>query len=594
MSEVASKRRWPTPGLSWLTGPIFDKELRVSSRRRRNYVLRVAYVAFFSLFVSIVWLNEMPHGSASVVQVSRMARAATHIVLFAVWFQFIASQLIAIVMLSTAISDEIYGKTLGLLMTTPIGSFQIVFGKLLSKLLQLMLLLAITLPLLAIVRILGGVPWGYLVCGLCITLTTALFCGALSLFFSIFTRKAYAAIITAMLVAGMYFALVPIVGLLMFRRVVSEQVIVDALGYVNPYFMLVEATEGLVMARGAGHVHWLAHCGISLAGSILLLCGATVFVRKVALRQATGQPLYNRSRSKRVETDAQGGPRQAALDAATRGSPIRRVAGAPVFWKERRTPLFGRLGIGKIILTIVTVVLVVLMYVLCARENLLNDEETQVTYVVIFFGVGTLFTVVLPATCVTSEKESRSWPILLTTTVTDWGILWGKLLGAVRRCSVAWLPLFAHVGLFTLGGIIHPIGIVQLGVVVVWLVAFLCASGLYFSTRLSRTTTAVIANFSLAVGLWALAPLLLVMVIGMLRTPTELPSLYMDLNPFVHAIVITAATAHGAVGNYDWVQSGMDRAGPATAWILFNAVFYVSIAGIFLLTARRRLRHKPV
>ena len=31
--------------LSWLTGPIFDKELRVSSRRRRNYVLRFVYVA---------------------------------------------------------------------------------------------------------------------------------------------------------------------------------------------------------------------------------------------------------------------------------------------------------------------------------------------------------------------------------------------------------------------------------------------------------------------------------------------------------------------------------------------------------------------
>jgi len=35
-----------------------------------------------------------------------------------------------IVMLSTSISDEIYHKTLGVLMTTPINSFQIVAGKL--------------------------------------------------------------------------------------------------------------------------------------------------------------------------------------------------------------------------------------------------------------------------------------------------------------------------------------------------------------------------------------------------------------------------------------------------------------------------------
>jgi hypothetical protein len=50
--------------LSWLTGPIFDKELRVSSRRRRNYVLRSVYVALFLVFVSLIWIEEMPRGSA--------------------------------------------------------------------------------------------------------------------------------------------------------------------------------------------------------------------------------------------------------------------------------------------------------------------------------------------------------------------------------------------------------------------------------------------------------------------------------------------------------------------------------------------------
>src|SRR5690606_22788220 len=138
-------KRWaPMVNLCWLTGPIFDKELRVSSRRRRNYVLRFVYVAFFLVFASLIWMEEMPSGAGSVYHVSRMGRAAQQIVVSVVWFQFIASHAVAIVMLSTAISDEIYSKTLGLLMTTPIGSLQIVLGKLLSKLLQLLLLLAIT------------------------------------------------------------------------------------------------------------------------------------------------------------------------------------------------------------------------------------------------------------------------------------------------------------------------------------------------------------------------------------------------------------------------------------------------------------------
>ena len=177
----------PFLSLSALTGPIFGKELRISSRRGRNYVLRCAYVALLTVFVVVVWLDQARRVSASgLYSASRMAEAGKRIVIIIVWFQFCATQLLAIIMLSTSINDEVYSRTLGVLMTTPITSYQIVNGKLLSKLLQLVLLLAISLPLLAIVRIFGGVPWDYVISSLCITLTAATLVGSVSLFFSIF------------------------------------------------------------------------------------------------------------------------------------------------------------------------------------------------------------------------------------------------------------------------------------------------------------------------------------------------------------------------------------------------------------------------
>jgi ABC-2 type transport system permease protein len=148
-------------GFSWLTGPLFDKELRVSSRRKRNYVLRFAYMIFLSLFVVITWLSVVEFQGTATFQKSRMSAAGKDIISTIISFQFIATQLIAVIMLSNSISDEIYHRTLGVLMTTPINSFQIVMGKLFSKLLQIILLLAISVPLLAIVRIFGGVPLGY-------------------------------------------------------------------------------------------------------------------------------------------------------------------------------------------------------------------------------------------------------------------------------------------------------------------------------------------------------------------------------------------------------------------------------------------------
>ena len=118
--------------LSWLTGPIFDKELRVSSRRKKNYTLRLIYVILLTIFVAIVWLSVVKSEGSSVYEKSRMALAGKRIVTTIVMFQFFATQVIAVIMLSTSISDEIYHRTLGLLMTTPISSFQIVMGKLLD------------------------------------------------------------------------------------------------------------------------------------------------------------------------------------------------------------------------------------------------------------------------------------------------------------------------------------------------------------------------------------------------------------------------------------------------------------------------------
>jgi len=239
--------------------------------------------------------------------------------------------------------------------------------------------------------------------------------------------------------------------------------------------------------------------------------------------------------------------------------------------------------------------LLVLTYILCERENILGDEEVQVAYVIIFASFGILFTMVLPATCITSEKESRAWPILLTTTVSNWEILWGKFLGALRRCSVAWLLLFAHVLLFTLFGTIHPLGIVQLGILVAWITIFLCGTGLYFSTRFKRTTTAVVANVALVAGLWAIIPLLLGLTLAVARGDGDLLELYMDMNPFVHAVVITAATAgRGGLDSYQWIQGGVRDVGSAMAWIMFAFIVYVGVGMAFLARAWSRLRRNPV
>jgi len=555
--------------LAWLTGPIFDKEMRVSSRRRRNYVLRFLYIALFVLLLAMVWTTWVPYRSSSVYQSSRMALAGQAIVGAVLWFEFVTAQIIAIVMLSTSISDEISHRTLGVLMTTPIGSSQIVIGKLLSKLLQLVLLLTISLPLLAIVRVFGGVPWDILTGGLCVTLATALFVGSLSLFFSIFTRRAYSVILTTITAVGCLFALFPLlVAFLVYYPKQPTTAFWQGLSYVNPYFVLGRLTKSLYMARFVAATGWQVHCCVLLGASGLVLLLAMVLVRRAALRQAMGQAGLWSGRA------ARGAQESTAIGR------VGRVLGPPVLWKECRSPLLGKRRIANAIAVILVIGLLGSTYALCAREGLLQDRETHLMYVVIFFLVGLLFTTVLPATCITSEKESQTWPLLLTTPIPEWQILAGKFGGVLRRCAPAWALLFGHLVGFIIAGRIHPVAILQLAIVAAWVVFFLSCTGLYFSMRLKHSTTAVIANMGVAATLWAVIPLAWFFVAEIHHMHDAPVETYMDLNPLIQAIVIAMATTRGGyLASYEWVQGGMSGAVDATGWILLTAFIY-AVAGL--------------
>lgn len=290
--------------LSWLTGPIFEKELRVSSRRRRNYALRFAYLVLLTVFVAYAWrmtANRGGSGSA-VYQLSRMPEIGKHVVTTVVWFQFIVAQLIAVVMMSSAISEEIQRRTLGVLMTTPIGGFQIVLGKLLSKLLQLILLLAISLPLLAIVRVFGGVSWSYVASSLCVTLTAAIFAGCVSLIFSTYSRQPHRVMVGTLSVCFLLYA-VPSIVVELLRFSYGVTVVPDAvLGVFNPFVILVWATNSVLSAAPWMSVWDLAiHCTVMAGLSALLLTLSAISVRKVGLRQATGQlGLFSTRRERRA------------------------------------------------------------------------------------------------------------------------------------------------------------------------------------------------------------------------------------------------------------------------------------------------------
>jgi ABC-type transport system involved in multi-copper enzyme maturation permease subunit len=227
----------------------------------------------------------------------------------------------------------------------------------------------------------------------------------------------------------------------------------------------------------------------------------------------------------------------------------------------------------------------------------MEEQGIQIVFVIIFAALGSLFSIVIPATCITSEKEARSWPLLMATTLSSSQILYAKFVGVIRRTLPSWILLFVHVIFFSLLRVIHPVAIFQLAVPVACIILLSSVTGIYFSSRFKRTTTAVIMNLAFAISIWALIPLLtflFVMTIG----PGDgekiiIPQLI--INPFVHLVVIIEATTGRPSSlslesiRYHWPHGG-EQFVDTNYVLLVTTVIYFGIAALFAYRAARRFR----
>ncbi|MCD4823366.1 MAG: ABC transporter permease subunit [Phycisphaerae bacterium] len=591
-----------------ITGPIFAKELRVASRRRRNYALRFAYLLILTVIVALIWMEEVGSiGSydGSAYTASRMSDAGQTITAVIVWFQFAACQLVTIILMSTAISDEIYHRTLGGLMSTPITSLQIVMGKLLSRCLGVLILLGVSIPLMMLVRVFGGVPWEFILASTCITLAAVLFAAAVSLWFSIHTRHAYAVIVKTILVGAVIWALPPFL-IMSFLSAMGgfaiSEIIIGFLANFNPFIAMGIITVELFSPSFAGQLplfawQWSCLFLTVMSAGVLALCRRRV--RKVALLQAAGQEVF--TFDSKEEADAK--PAEDIHADDEEPEEIRRIIGPPVIWRELRKT--GRvLTTKKVIKTAVVINVLIITYMLLAICGNLDNNETQVVYVVILFWLGLLKTVVVAATGITSEKESRNWSILLATPLSERQIVLGKAVGVFRRCLPTWALLFGHAVLFVILGILHPIILLFLPALVIGVTLFLTGTGLWCSSRFKRTATAVVMNITVLLGVWALLPGMLSLIYEAVSSPGRRTVKYVlkadgDINPSVQAVVIADGSVlsqnhegfRAETRDWDWPTGDMNTA-ETTALIFFTAMAHVGIGFLFFWLTASRLRRR--
>jgi len=598
-------------------GPILDKELRVAGRRRLTYLMRVIYIAVMALFVVGAWSSEMGLLNAPPIQrqmrMAMVGQAATFALL---WFQFFALQLVAAVLLAGAIGDEIVRRTLDVLLSTPITPVQIVAGKLASRLLNLLLLASLSLPVMLVIRVFGGVSAEPVVGGVAITLTAALFAGSLSLFFSAGDKRPWLVIMKTAGVYISFFAALPIAIMVMFfissgGSGPPPSACTDILAYINPFVAMFGVTIELNMGagrwRGGGSFLWLLHCGLMITASAILFAATVRRVRRVALQQLISPgaaAMRGAAAAAAIRTASDVSPVIAAsgmLIGVAAGPPasevadasVRRVSGPPMIWKELRHRVFRSKAVGCLLIAALIAVLGgTYLLVLWASTSAFGEWQVHAVYVVVLFLMASIVTTILAAVPIASEREARTWGQLLATPLTEREILFGKAVGIWRRCLPAWVPLFAHLAMFFPFGIVHPVVILHIMMIVCGFVALTTGTGLYFSAVARTGTRAVLANLGLHGFLWAGLPGLVGMILG----PHEVNSVevFLNLHPLLQAGGATQLMGQGAwtqaIYQSHWPGRFSANVASVTLLVSFTMAAYVLIGLGFAKLAARRIR----
>ena len=347
-----------------------------------------------------------------------------------------------------------------------------------------------------------------------------------------------------------------------------------------------------VTPTGGSYFFWPLHCILMLGASALLIAISVKIVRKVALRQAVGQieSVTNRIRARKSKKSS----RQHGKLTEPSGV-IRRVNGSPVLWRELRAPMIkGAEGRNSIIGLTVAIIALLITYVTC--KDFIDEPFVHIGYVLMFTLIGSVFTVILSATSVTSEKESRSWPILLATSMDDWYILLGKAIGVFRRCLPIWLLMAGHISLFICMRYIHPVAILHVPLFAIGLVVFLIGAGIYFSSCLKRTTSAVIASFGLALVLWVILPAMLG-IVSLFTHHYDTVRELVSANPAAQLVTLMDG-AGGSFNartdvsklNFEWPDNSLRKIWPTTGLVLIYMLIYTVAGAAFGWRAKCRFR----
>ncbi|TWU20382.1 ABC transporter permease subunit [Bythopirellula polymerisocia] len=449
--------------------PVLQKELVSNLRMNRTFVLLFAYVALLGLLVYAAWPAEERLDMSN----SDKAKPLVNLLFLG---QYMLMSLMAPSFAAGAITGEKERDSFEMLMASPVKPGAIVFGKLAASLCPLAELMIGSLPVVMLCLPLGGVQFFEVVAAYLAMISSVTLFTAISLWCSSYFSRTSASLVVS------YLLILPLAMLGVFIWQALEQLGEARLVVVFALVPLVclSATAMLVVNTSKR----------LLAAPDLGSAGQQAIDLSTEAESAVG--LY----IKREEFPDR-------LFAPPKRTTFLPEDANPIYDKEIRSEIFSQ---GTLMLRLVIQISMGLALPLMAVLLYLKPHLAPwyIAYVLLFnMLVGPVFT----AGSVTSERERQTLDLLLTTLISPWQMMWGKLLSGLRVSSVLTSFLMWPVVL----ACIMPLDFwhnlpTMIGYAVV--VALACCTtamtALFCSTLFHKSSTSLLASYLIIVTLFLL------------------------------------------------------------------------------------------
>lgn len=450
--------------------PVLQRELIVNLRTPRAFLLMLVYQVALAMVVLIAYPRDEK------IDLSRESASAQRLVDFFFVGQFAIASLMAPSFTAGSITGEKERKTYEMLLASPLRPSVIVSGKLIAALTHLVVLICGSLPIIMLCLPLGGVSIYELLAAYIGLLFAIFLFGTISMFCSSYFKRTSSSLVVS------YVLILPIlIAGVEAWLTLSQQADLRLLLTVTvvPIVCLV---VGVLLLSVTGH-RLLYPPDIGSQGS-------DVIDLENEQRNAVGLVIQR----DQFPDNLFAPPRRKSLMADHAN---------PVYDKEMHAELFSQ---GSLMLRLVIQISMALAIPLMAAF-LFFDPSKAAYYAGFVLTFNLLVAPVFVAGSITSERERQTIDLLLTTTVTSWQILWGKLLAGYRVSAV--LTLFIMFPLILALVPITPLYenwpsmLAYFGICFVASI-FNTVLALFVSTLVRKTSTSMMLTYVILLGLYCL------------------------------------------------------------------------------------------